>query len=329
MKTKTKILATALLLSTLCIILCARCGHDNDSSEVQIKRFEKVLFGTPTNDMPKVLKDHEQEYRPLISGDLNDPAFMQNILDFVTDPQMVDVYNTVCRRYSDLKWLEKDLSQAMHKARKHFPDLAINNYYTLILGTFDYGMRVFCADSFMAIDISQYVIDEYKAMNYYNMPMYMVDMLDSIHLLPDCMSAVGISLLPQNYNPQSMLDHMVTRGKVLYFLNIVMPDMAQELKIRYTADQWNWAVENEGNIWGYLLQNKLLYETDWNRIRGFVNEGPQTPQFTNSAPRLADFIGLQIVSAYMENNKMSMPDLFANTNSQMILTQSKYKPQRN
>ena len=108
-----------------------------------------------------------------------------------------------------------------------------------------------------------------------------------------------------------------------------MPDMAQELKIRYTADQWNWAVENEGNIWGYLLQNKLLYETDWNRIRGFVNEGPQTPQFTNSAPRLADFIGLQIVSAYMENNKMSMPDLFANTNSQMILTQSKYKPQRN
>ncbi|MBR4804339.1 MAG: hypothetical protein IK032_06840 [Bacteroidales bacterium] len=327
MKT-TKLLTTA-VLTALCITLCARCGHDGGSDGVQIKRFEKVIFGSPADELPEILKKQHSEYAPLISGDLNDPMFVRNLTEFANDPQMKDVYNTVCRRYPDLGWLEQGLAQAMEKARKLFPDLRINDYYTLILGTFDYQSRIICMDSFLAIDISQYVIDELRVYNYYNMPMYMVEMLDSTHLLPDCMAAVGISLLPQNYAPQSMLDYMITNGKVLYFLDQVLPDLPQELKIRYTPQQWGWAMENESNIWGYLLQNQLLYDTDWNRIRGFVNEGPQTPQFSNSAPRLADFIGLQIITDYMENNKVSLPELFANTDSQKILTQSKYKPQRN
>ncbi len=320
---------TTIILTVLCVLFATSCGHNGDGGGVHIKRFEKVIFGTPADNLSKTLEENLYEYRYLVSGDVSDPVFMRNLTDFATDPQMKDVYNTVCRCYPDLGWLEKSLSQAMDKARKNFPDLAVNDFYTLILGTFDYGMRVFCTDSFMAIDISQYVIGELKVYNYYNMPMYMVNMLDSAHILPDCMSALGISLLPADYTPKSMLDYMIINGKVLYFLNIVLPDLAPELKIRYTADQWRWSVENESNIWGYLLQNQLLYDTDWNRIRGFVNEGPQTPQFSNSAPRLADFIGLQIITCYMENNKVSLPELFANTDSQKILTQSKYKPQRN
>ena len=326
---KTTKLLTAAVLTALCITLCARCGHDGGTDGVKIKRFEKVIFGSPADELPDILKKQHSEYAPLISGDLNDPMYVRNLTEFANDPQMKDVYNTVQRRYPDLGWLEQGLATAMDKARKLFPDLGINHYYTLILGTFDYQSRVICMDSFLAIDISQYVIDELRVYNYYNMPMYMVEMLDSAHLLPDCMAAVGIGLLPRNYAPQSMLDFMITNGKVLYFLDQVLPDLPQELKIRYTPQQWGWAVENESNIWGYLLQNQLLYDTDWNRIRGFVNEGPQTPQFSNSAPRLADFIGLQIITQYMENNKVSLPELFANTDSQKILTQSKYKPQRN
>lgn len=327
MKTDIKLLTTA-FLSVICTLLYTSCGHNADTGEVHIERFEKVIFGTPVAELPTALKEQRSSYAPLISGDLNDPTFVRNLTEFATDPQMKDVYNTVMRRYPDLGWLEQGLAPAMEKAKKLFPDLAVKDFYTLILGSFDYNMRVMCADSFLAIDISQYVIDDYKAMNYYNLPLYLVNLLDSTHLLPDCMAAVGMSVLPQNYRPQSMLDFMVTSGKVLYFMEQTLPDMAPQVLIRYTPQQWGWAVENESNIWGYLLQNQLLYDSDWNRIRGFVNEGPQTPQFSNSAPRLADFIGLNIITAYMANNKVSMPELFANTDSQKILTKSKYKPQR-
>lgn len=316
------------VISALCVILPIGCSRKTGSGDVHIKRFEKVVFGTPAAELPATLKEQYSDYAPLISGDLDNPAFVRSLTEFATDPQMCDVYATVQRRFPDLGWLETALDNAMEKARTLLPNLAVNQYYTLILGTFDYNMRAICFDSMLAIDISQYVISDYQAFNYYNMPMYMVNMLDSAHLLPDCMAAVGRSQMPQDYRPQSMLDFMISSGKVLYFLDQVLPNVAPELKLRYTPQQWHWAVENEANIWGYLLQNQLLYNTDWNLIRGFVNEGPQTPQFSNSAPRLADFIGLNIVTAYMQNNSVSMEELFANTDSQKILTQSKYKPQR-
>ena len=88
-----------IVATVLCVMFFASCGSNSGTDEVQIKRFEKVLFGTAANDLPKVLKEQELEYAPLISGDLNDPYFMQSIVGFATDPQMVDVYNTVMHRY--------------------------------------------------------------------------------------------------------------------------------------------------------------------------------------------------------------------------------------
>ncbi len=314
--------------TALCAIFAIGCNRNTASDDINIKRFERVVFGTPVDELPSAIKEHYTDYAPLISGDPDDTTFVRNLTDFATDPQMRDVYATVQRRYPDLAWLENGLNAAMEKARTLLPNLAVNKYYTIILGTYEYNMRVICFDSMLAIDISQYVISDYQAFNYYNTPMYMVNMLDSAHLLPDCMAAVGRSQIPQDYRPQSMLDFMICSGKVLYFMTQTLPDVSPEVLIRYTPQQWGWTVENEANIWGYLLQNQLLYNTDWNLIRGFVNEGPQTPQFSNSAPRLADFIGLNIVTAYMQNNSVSMEELFANTDSQKILTQSKYKPQR-
>jgi hypothetical protein len=158
--------------------------------------------------------------------------------------------------------------------------------------------------------------------------MYIVNLLDSVYLPVDCMAAYAISKIPQGNNQQSMLDYMIFNGKVLYFLDKVFPKMDDCIKIRYSADQMKWAEENEGNIWGYFIQKQLLYENDYSKIRPFVNEAPSTSVFENSAPRLTDFIGWKIVKRYMDKKGGSMKELFNNTNSQQILTDSGYKPKR-
>ncbi len=88
----------------------------------------------------------------------------------------------------------------------------------------------------------------------------------------------------------------------------------------------DWMRENEGRIWAYFIQNELLYEKDYNRYHNFVDEAPKTNAFKDSSPRTTQYIGWQIVRKYMENSKSTLKDLFANTNSQEILTVSKYKP---
>lgn len=127
---------------------------------------------------------------------------------------------------------------------------------------------------------------------------------------------------------------MVYNGKVLYFLDQVLPEnIPDSIKIGYTANQYNWCQNFEGNIWSYFLTQELIYQSDLQKIQTYITDGPFTPGLGDqktSAPKLGFFIGWQIVKKYMkENPDITLQQLIAETDSQKILTKSKYKPKEN
>lgn len=318
-------------VSAFCAMFTS-CGKtDSESGDIDMKRYEKLLFETPAAQLPEVLKQNEYEYRYLLNENLDNPMYMRQIVDFVSDPMMKKVFEATQKRYADLSWLEKDLEEPMNKTRKLFPELDIRYFYTLITGGFDYNMRVVSVDSFLAVDICQYAIADMSFAGYFQYPQYLMNLLDSSFILPDCMQAVGINaFMSMNQSPElnTLLDYMVFRGRILCFLNEVLPDVPLEKKIRYTPDQLEWAEENEGNVWGYMVQNQLLYSADNDKIRDFIDDAPKTRQFADSAPRLADFIGMKIIEKYMEKTSCTMQELFMQNDSQKILAASGYKPAR-
>ena len=242
--------------------------------------------------MQQTLIDNQYDYRFLFNTDIADPAYFEEIKYFASDTIMQQVYSVVVATYPNLSWLEQELTIAMARANELMPNNQPKNFYTLMTGTFAYYDRVMCTDSFMAINIDQYAVKNMKYFNgYFGMPMYIVNLLDSMYLPIDCMSSYAISKIPQTYAEQSMLDLMILNGKILYFLDEVFPNVADSIKIRYTSEQMEWAEENENNVWGYFIQKNLLYEKDYTKIRPFVNEAPNTTVFENSAPRMTDFIG--------------------------------------
>ena len=126
----------------------------------------------------------------------------------------------------------------------------------------------------------------------------------------------------------TMLDYMICEGKALYFLDQVLPNTPDAIKIRYNDEQLAWAKKNEQDIWNYFVSNQLLYETDFMRFHNFVDEAPKTNTFKDSAPRTTQYIGWQIVRRYMKKNHLSMNELFEETDSQKILRDSGYKPDK-
>ena len=324
------------LLFILVVVLLVSCNSaDNKNtstlteSNLKIHRFENLIFNTPLSDLQQTLLENQYNYRFLFNTNVEDPEYFEEIKYYASDTIMQQVYNVVATTYPDLSWLEQDLAVAMERAGKLLPKSQPNNFYTLMTGTFAYYDRVMCTDSFMAINIDQYAVKNMKYFNgYFGMPIYIVNLLDSIYMPIDCMASYAISKIPQTYAEQSMLDLMVLNGKILYFLDEVFPDVADSIKIRYTSEQMEWAEKNENNVWGYFIQKNLLYEKDYTKIRPFVNEAPNTTVFENSAPRMTDFIGWKIVRRYMKNKNVSMAELFKNNNSQQILTDSGYKPKR-
>lgn len=320
-------------LFILVAVLLVSCNDKKKDSltetTLKIHRFENLIFGTPIAELQQTLIDNQYDYRFLFNTDIADPAYFEEIKYFASDTIMQQVYSVVVATYPNLSWLEQELTIAMARANELMPNNQPKNFYTLMTGTFAYYDRVMCTDSFMAINIDQYAVKNMKYFNgYFGMPMYIVNLLDSIYLPIDCMSSYAISKIPQTYTEQSMLDLMILNGKILYFLDEVFPNVADSIKIRYTSEQMEWAEENENNVWGYFIQKNLLYEKDYAKIRPFVNEAPNTTVFENSAPRMTDFIGWKIVRRYMDNKNISIEELFKNTNSQQILTDSGYKPKR-
>lgn len=318
------------LLSTIALAACSGKSHRGDTADIQFDRYEQVMFDTPSDNLTDALHKFQSEHdNPLLNIHPDDQQYMAQLYDFVNDNTVRDIYEITQKRYGNLHWLEKELSSALKKAKSLDDDIDIDHFATFVSGYFDYSQRILTDrnSKSLLLSIDQYALGDMEKYSYFGLPLYIVELSDSVFLASDIMAEIArqYRAMPDEKD-LTMLDLMVAEGKVLYFLDKVMPRKDDRLKIRYSEEQFDWMQANEGRVWAYFIQNEMLYEKDFSRYHNFFDDAPKTNAFKDSAPRTTHYIGWQIVRKYMENTNSSMKELFANTNSQAILQASKYKP---
>jgi uncharacterized protein YjaZ len=110
----------------------------------------------------------------------------------------------------------------------------------------------------------------------------------------------------------------------------MQPETADSAIIGYSEKQMKWANDYESDSYAYLLDQDLLYETDYFKIQKYISEAPFTPglgEKNESAPKLGLFIGWQMVNNYMkENPKVTLNELMLERDAQKILKEAKYRP---
>jgi uncharacterized protein YjaZ len=129
-------------------------------------------------------------------------------------------------------------------------------------------------------------------------------------------------------NATTLLDHMVHEGKILYFMQAMMPSAHDSLLIGYTSGQVEWCKKNETQMWTYLIEKEMLYSTKQMDVVRYINDGPQTSGFPAESPgRTGAWLGWQIIRKYMKRNpEITLANLMANNNYQEILNASAYLP---
>lgn len=323
-----------LTYKTLTLLLCAigaltMCSCHKKNEPVKFHRFEQLLFETKPAELQKKMTEQRADYNsPLLNIMPGDPRYMESVIGFVSDPFMREIYRLTDSCYHNIGWLEKELSPALAKARNLDDSIHYTHFYTMVTGDLeDYNNRVFCNHSDLVVSIDHYILPYTKNMGYCNCPMYIVNLSDKQYMAADCMAAIARAhIVKPEGEDLSLLDYMVMEGKVQYFLDQVMPDKHDTIKLRYSADQLSWVEHSEKDVWTYFLKNDLLYETDMARIHNFIDEAPKTNAFRNSAPRTTQYIGRQIIRKYMKKTGKSLHELFENSDSQSILAASGYKP---
>ena len=321
------LLCSLLSITIVSLVSCGRGNRAHKDGNIEILRFEKLLFDTPASQLQGRLAKERSTYAcPMLNIYPDDASYMNQVMGFVRDAAMRELYDTVARHYDKLYWLEDELTGALNRARKADADIDITKVITFMNGWLDYDHRVVADEHTILIAIDQYIVPYTEKYAYFGLPMYIVSLSDSAYLTVDCMQAVAKQHIVMPQGDLSLLDYMIAEGKSLYFLEVTLPQTSEAVRLRYTDDQLAWMRGNEANVWGYFIQGKLLYEKDFAKIHNFIDEAPKTNAFRDSAPRTAAYIGWQIVRQYAKKTHCDMKGLFEETDAQKILKTSGYRP---
>lgn len=310
--------------------------------EMNVTRFEKALFTLDTNQMATGLQEIEEKY-PVFSQiyferilGSKDPALAPVgheafVKGFINYPPVRHLYDTCMVLYGDFSPIEKQFKQAFQFYKYYFPDRPVPDITTFV-SEYSHAAFIF-GDNSLAVGLDFFLGENYPYQQYNpgntNFSDYLIRSYNADHLVARTLLTLADDMvgLPSG---NRMLDVMISNGKKLYLLDMLLPNAPDTVKMEVTPAQWQWLQENELEMWAFFLEENMLYNTSWEDIRKYVEYSPNSPGMPEEAPgRTANWLGWQIVKAYMTRfPDTTFQQLVELQDAQKLLDESKYKPRR-
>jgi gliding motility-associated lipoprotein GldB len=305
-------------------------------TEIKIVRFEQQLFSLPLRDTLAEFAELRNRYpdffdlftwRVINVGGIEEEHFSEIMREFLTDTMLLNLKIRVDDTFSDFHRTEDELIEAFKYFQYHFPDKELPTLFTMISG---FNQSVVTAENIIGVSLDKYLGRDFI---YYqqlsNVPLYKIKNMHPEKLVSDVAYAWGMTEFDDNRKATTLLDHIIHQGKLMYFVDALLPDMQDTLKIGYTARELQWCKSNEPHMWNHLIEQRMLYSNKRMDILRFINDGPFTTGFPVESPaRTGIWIGWQIVRQYMKKHKeVTLQGLMANNDYQQILNDSKYYPE--
>ena len=290
-------------------------------TEVEIVRFDKELFSLPLQDTLaelSALRDKFPDFFDLFTwkvinaGGIDNEYFPQIMGKFLADTMVQNARKVVEEEFSQFNHTEEKLVKAFKYYQYHFPEKKLPVVYTMISG---FNQSVVTAENIIGISLDKYLGSGY---GYYhrlsNVPMYKIKNMYPQKLISDVAYGWGITEFDESRHTSTLLDHIIYQGKLMYFVDAMLPRMHDSIKIGYSAEQLKWCKNNEPQMWNHLVENKLLFSNKRMDILRFINDGPSTTGFPVESPaRSGIWLGWQIVRQYMKKYKeITVAELMGN-----------------
>lgn len=331
------------LYSLLLISACRNGGDERkhvdvtqDQLVLKAERFEQDMFTLRSEpNYISRLKNKYAEFFDLYCYNLTsigtpDTVLLRNRLNsFASDSGITILYNESQALYKDFSPIDEDITNAFRHYRHYFPGKPVPRiitYISGITGTSDY--QTVNDSALIGIALDMYLGSHAKFYDDVNYPKYKSRTFSKEYIAADCMKGWLQSDYEADVNHTDLLSQMIYQGKMMYCLDLLMPETPDSIKLHYTAAQTDWCKKNEQNIWAFFVEKKMLYETDEAQIMKFVTEGPTTNGFPKESPgNIGQWVGWYIVKAYMASHpEVTLPQLLADKDYKRIFLESKYKP---
>ena len=326
-----------LLCFTVILISCTRnplkINVSTISVDLKIKHLDVDLLKLKQDQVVAaipVLKSSHGEffdlftYRMINIGGTEQENFPEMLYSFVSDTLIRELETNVAENIDTIQ-LRKNLEFAFRHYKYYFPEKEIPIVYTCISGL---NQSVVTAEKLIGISLDKYLGTNSRFYKQLGLPVYKRRNMHPEKIVPDAIYAWAVTEWPKSDNANNLLSQMIHEGKMLYFMDAMLPEISDTLKIGFTKKQLDYCRKNEASMWTFMAEQKLLFSTDRMSIKRFIDDGPYTTPFTDQSPaRTGAWLGWQIVRSYMNQNKdVELADLINNADFQMILNQSGYRP---
>jgi hypothetical protein len=258
-------------------------------------------------------------------GDSTNPQLPQLLNGFLNDEYINKMYVDVNKEYINLSDYNQQFTEAFKGYHFFFPKANIPEITYFVSG---YNFANVTTTNTLGIGLEMYLGSKYQPYTLMEIPVYKQRLMCKAYLVVDALQAWITTEFEKEEDYVSLLSQMLYKGKVIYSIENLLPDIVDSIKFGYTDAQLKWCISNEQKIWSHFIEKKLLFATLNGNSYKYINEGPFTAGFPRESPgKMGVWIGYQIIKNYMDKQpKISLQQLFDNHNAQQILTQSKYKP---
>ena len=314
------------LITFLVIIVSCKKENEHEKEisqidiDITIERFDKLFSEASAAGLPNLKK----AYPFMFSEKYSDSTWIARMNDTLQRELHMEVF----KAFSNFEDVEDEIHQFYQHLKYYFPETRAPRIITSTSDV-DYRNNVIVTDTIVLIALDTYLGKDHRF--YEGIQKYLTQNFTKEQIVVGLAEAYGKKYVFQTER-KTLLDEMIYAGKLLYFKDIMIPFKSDAEKIGYTQEHLDWSKANESYIWRYLIERELLYSTDSKLPGRFINPAPFSKfylvEIDNESPgKIGQYIGWQIVKAYMKNNKVSLKELLS-ASPEDIFNNSKFKPNK-
>ena len=244
------------------------------------------------------------------------------------DTFQIELNNEAKQVYPNLNVVEGEVENLFQHLKYYFKEFKKPR---LVSATsfVDYRNKVIVTDTITLIAIDTYLGKDHHF--YDGIQKYISANFTQDQIVVDLAAEYAKNYIYPKQN-KTLLDEMIYFGKQLYFKDVMIPFKSDAEKIGYSAQQLEWSQANEAQVWHYFVERELLFSTDSKLPNRFINPAPfskfQLEIIDKESPgRIGQYIGWQIVKAYMKNNDVSLKEMLT-MNADDLFNKSNFKPKQ-
>lgn len=250
--------------------------------------------------MPGEVLDYELGHC-LRVGSLNDSGTVQRIKKFVNDPYISRVEQRISEKFTNISHIHAKIKDGFLHLNHHFPKGKLPKNIVFMNSLF--ASNVFCTEHEIGVGMERYlgpktdVVQELPPQEFFE---WIKEGMKIEYLERDVLTAWIMTHYVKE-SKQNIADAIITWGKIIYLTEAAFPEEDQNIILRYSKEDFDWALKNEYALWKYLVDEKLLFSESERDMANLVNDAPFTIGLPEKGPdRLGQFLGWQMVHDYMD-----------------------------